>query len=88
MFLYKHKSILSLLATAMHCKMILVRVPDECHSLGSKAALTVDVLGIREGVKDVLEENSYCVWGELLFKCSFFFKGNCKIIYNIMQLWY
>lgn len=63
MFLYKHKSILSLLATAMHCKMTLVRVPDECHSLGSKAASTVDVLGIR-GVKDILEENCFGVWDE------------------------
>lgn len=47
MFLYKHKSILSLLAAMMHCKMTLLRVPDECHSLGSKAASTVDVQRIR-----------------------------------------
>lgn len=48
MFLYKHKSILSLLAAMMHCKMTLLRVPDECHSLGSKAASTVDVQRIRK----------------------------------------
>lgn len=33
----------------MHCKMALVRVPDKGHLLGSKAALTADVLRVREG---------------------------------------
>ncbi len=32
----------------MHCKMALLRVPDECHSLGNKTASTVDVHRIRE----------------------------------------
>lgn len=48
MFLYKHKSIASLLAAMMHCKMTLLRVLDECHSLGGKAALAVDVQRMRD----------------------------------------
>lgn len=80
MFLYKHKSIPSLLAAMMHCKMTLLRVPDECHSLGSKAASTVDVQRIREREKDGKKKIVLMVWVNLcLIGYYVFFSLNYKI---------
>lgn len=50
----------------INCKMTLLRVPDEYHSLGSKAALTEDVHRIWDTVWDEVIDNGLQIQSEVM----------------------